>query len=243
MQVVAAALRVLEEVIGAQPIGVSELARRTGIPKSNVQRALLTLADEGWIQMDPEGSKGWVQAPKILALASRGLGNSMRDIARPVMQELLMLTNENVHLNVRQADNLVVLDKLESTHPVRVFDPLGTTVPLHASASGKAILAWAESTDIEDYISRMPEQFTAETIIEPEMLRQELKHIRELGYSFNRGEWRSEIRGIAAPILEPRGAPRFAISLSVPTHRFPDERVPEFSRLVMDAAQKIIHSL
>lgn len=243
MQVVVAALRVLEEVITAQPIGVSELARRTGIPKSNVQRALLTLADEGWIQPDAEGTRGWVQAPKILALASRGLGNSMRDIARPAMQRLLSLTNENVHLNVRQADNIVVLDKLDSTHPVRVFDPLGTTIPLHASASGKAMLAWAGPDDIDDYIRRMPEQFTDATIVQPELLRRELEQIRELGYAFNRGEWRSEIRGIAAPILESSGAPRFAISLSIPSHRFPEDKVPEFAQLVMDAARLISHSL
>lgn len=244
MQVVATALRVLEEVITGQPLGVSELARRTRMPKSTVQRALLTLADEGWIQPDPEGSKTWIQTPKILALASRGRGAGIRDIAMPVMKKLLEAVNENVHLTVRQNDDVVVLDKVDSSHPVRVFDPLGTTIPLHASASGKAILAWSGDDSIEDYLNhRLATHFTADTITDPDSLRTELEHIRESGYSYNRGEWRSEIKGIAAPIHEKHGTPRFAVSLSIPDHRLPETKVPELAALVTEAARNIAHAL
>lgn len=239
MQVVATALRVLEQVTVSQPIGVSELARRMSIPKSTVQRALLALAEEGWLQLDPEGNKCWIQTPKIIALASRGRGVGPRDVAMPVMQKLLSRVNENVHLTVRQGDDVVVLDKLDSTHPVRVFDPLGTTIPLHASASGKAILAWSGEASIEGYISRMPENFTLDTITNPGSLRAELKIIREHGYSYNRGEWRSEIKGIAAPIHEKHGSPQYAISLSIPDHRLSEADVPELAALIVAAAQQI----
>lgn len=243
MQVVATALRVLEEVITEQPVGVSELARRLDLPKSTIQRALRTLEDEGWLQSNAGGTRGWSQTPKILALASRGRGTGIREIALPVMQRLLAHANENVHLTARQGNNVVVVDKLESSHPVRVFDPIGTMIPLHASASGKALLAWSDEAEIREYLDKAIEEFTKHTFASPDDLRTELDNIRAQGYSYNRGEWRSEIKGIATVIREKNTAPRFAISYSIPDHRLPEENVPGLAERVIDAANAVADSL
>lgn len=242
MKVVVTAFRVLEEVAIGQPVGVSEVSRRLELPKSTVQRALRTLAAEGWVQQESNGSRHWIQTPKLLALASRGRGTTLREVAMPVMHRLLDAANENVHLTVRQGNNVVVVEKLESSHPVRVFDPLGTAIPLHASSTGKAILAWA-GAGIDEYIDQHLEVFTDRTIADPEALRQELQRIRQQGYSYNRGEWRSEIKSIAAPIREVHGSPRSAISVSAPDHRLPDEKVEVLADLVLLAAKEISESV
>lgn len=243
MKVVVTSFRVLEEVALGQPVGVSEIARRLGLPKSTVQRALETLADEHWIEQEPEGGRRWIQTPKLLALASRGRSTSLRELALPTMRWLLDQTNENVHLNVRQGENIVIVEKLESGHSVRVFDPLGTVVPLHASSSGKAILAWVATEELKNYMERGLPAFTSKTITDAGVFRAELAHIREIGYAFNRGEWRSEIRAVAAAIRDTSGAPRAAVSISAPKDRISKKDVPSLGALVRAAAEQIGNGL
>ena len=144
MRVVTTAFRVLEEVAVHQPVGVSELARILDEPKSTVQRALQALHEVGWVEQEPGGTRRWVQTTKLLALASRGGGVSLRERAMPVMQELLERTDENIHLSVRSERGITIIEKLESSKVVRPHDPLGLVAPLHATSTGKAILAWSD---------------------------------------------------------------------------------------------------
>lgn len=243
MKVVVTALRVLEEITAGPPMGVSELSRRLELPKSTVQRALETLTAEGWIQQEPNGSRHWMQTPKLLVLASRGGGTALRETALPVMHQLLSRVNENIHLTIRHDDNIVVVERLESTHLVRVFDPLGITIPLHASASGKAILAHATEAGIDEYINRNLKAYTADTLTDPDSIREELRDIRSRGYAYNRGEWRSEIKGIGAPIRDRHGPPYAGLSVSIPHHRLVEKDVEALGALVVQAAMDISRAL
>src|SRR5262245_60272422 len=94
--------RVLEEVAQLQPVGVSELARSTGMPKSTVQRCLLTLQYVGWLRMvDPTRAK-WGVTTKPLGIGLRAAGEEgLREAAQPFLDELRTVTSETVHLAVR----------------------------------------------------------------------------------------------------------------------------------------------
>lgn len=239
MRVVTTAFQVLEHVAEHQPIGVSELSRQLELPKSTVQRALVALNELGWIAQEPAEPRRWVQTTKLLALASRGGGLSLRERAMPVMQDLLERTDENVHLSVRNGAGVVIIEKLESSSVVRLFDPLGVVAPVHASSTGKAILAWSDPDDVEDLLSNALEGYTGRTIVSADEFRRELRSIRRHGYAVNRGEWREDVRGVAVPILDATGKAMGAISIAVPAHRLPDRRIPEVARLVVDAVSVI----
>lgn len=232
MRAVTTAFRVLEEVALHQPVGVSELARLLGEPKSTVQRALQALHDVGWVEQEPGGTRRWVQTTKLLALASRGGGVDLRERAMPVMRELAAQTDENIHLSVRHGLGITIIEKLDSSKAVRPHDPLGVVAPVHATSTGKAILAWSDPADVEDVIAHGLAGFTARTLVDPDALRRELQAIRDSGYSINRGEWRDDIRGVAAPIIDADGRARAAISVAVPAHRLPDEATPALGDLV-----------
>src|SRR5262249_14598955 len=136
------ALRVLEGVSDHQPVGVSELSRVLGVPKTTVQRALDTLLVGGWLNRNGDGV--WT-----LSLRSAGVGRragqprGVRERARPVMLQLSQVTDEAVRLWMPQGHNVVLVESFDSTLPVRSVQPstFSGTLPMHASAAGKAILA------------------------------------------------------------------------------------------------------
>ncbi|MGP3910862.1 IclR family transcriptional regulator [Nonomuraea sp. 10N515B] len=235
MQNVINALRVLEEVAVRQPAGVGELARGLGLPKSTVQRSLRTLHEAGWIRPAGGAVTRWQVTSKALQVGRRAeLG--LRDVALPVMEELRQRTGETIHLMVPEGDAVVLIERLETDKPLRIVLPLGIRLPLHASANGKAVLA-----HLDRPIDELP-AYTGTTITDPELLRAELAEVRARGYADNRGEWRSDIAAVASAVLGPDG-PVASLSISTPASRMPDDRRPEYGKLVTQAARTLTESL
>ncbi|GAB2909598.1 IclR family transcriptional regulator [Nonomuraea fastidiosa] len=228
MRSVVNALRALEAVAARQPIGVGELARELGLPKSTVQRSLKTLHEAGWIR--PAGGEvtRWQVTSKVLRLA-RTTELSLRDAAMPVMEELRQRTGETIHLMVPEGDAVVLIERLETDKPVRIVLPLGIRLPLHASANGKAVLA-----HLDRPLGELP-AYTENTITDPAALRAELDRVRARGYADNRGEWRSDIAAVAAAVLGPSG-PVASLSVSTPAGRMTETLRAEYGALVTEAA-------
>ncbi|AQZ65304.1 Transcriptional regulator, IclR family [[Actinomadura] parvosata subsp. kistnae] len=234
MQNVINALRVLEEVADRQPVGVGELARGLGLPKSTVQRSLKTLHEAGWIR--PAGGEvtRWQVTSKALQVARRTeLG--LRDAAVPVMEELRQRTGETIHLMVPEGDAVVLIERLETDKPLRIVLPLGTRLPLHASANGKAVLA-----HLDRPLGDLP-GYTDTTITDPRALRAELDAVLARGYADNRGEWRSDIAAVAAAVLAP--GPVASLSVSTPASRMTEELRAEYGKLVAGAARTLAELL
>jgi IclR family acetate operon transcriptional repressor len=122
---------------------------------------------------------------------------------------------------------------------VRLFDPIGEFFPIHACSTGKAILAWTDEAEVDAVIEAGLQNFTDGTITDPDDFRKELAKIREQGFSVNLGEWRSEVRGIAAPVLTAGGRPRGAISIAVPAHRLPEESVKTLGPIVASVVSQL----
>lgn len=182
MQSVLNALRVLEEVAARQPVGVADLARALDLPKSSAQRALRTLDTAGWIR--PAGGEvtRWVLTTKALRVGRRATGElSLRDVAVPLMEELRRRTDETVHLTVPDGDKVVLIERLETSQAVRIILALGTHLPIHASANGKAVLAASAPAVIDRQLTEKLEEFTEATVTDQDVLRAELARIRERG--------------------------------------------------------------
>lgn len=240
MRNVVNALRVLEEVAGRQPAGVSEIARALDLPKSSVQRALHTLATAGWIR--PVGSEitRWSLTGKALHVGRHAAGDlSLREAAMPVMEELRRGTEETIHLMVPEGERIVLIERLETPKPVRIVIPLGGSPPIHASANGKAVLAALPAAEAERVLAGGLARYTDTTIDDVEALRAELAAVKARGYATNKGEWRADIAAVAAAIPDPDGRPVASLSISTPINRLPDERRPEYGSLVRAAARRV----
>jgi IclR family transcriptional regulator, acetate operon repressor len=244
MQIVVNALRALEEVAERQPIGVADLARALELPKSSVQRTLVTLHSAGWIRPTGATPTRWVVTTKALHVGRHATGElGLRDVALPVMEDLRRRTDETIHLAVREGTNVVLLERLETSQPVRIILPLGQHLSMHASANGKAVLAADPAEAAERYIDQGLHRFTGTTITDPRRLREELADIRARGYATNSGEWRSDVSAVAAAIVGEAGLPVASISVNVPTSRMTDEARPEYGAFVGEAAKRISAAL
>ncbi|MGH4034034.1 IclR family transcriptional regulator [Actinomycetota bacterium Odt1-20B] len=240
MQSVLNALRVLEEVSARQPIGVADLARTLDLPKSSAQRALRTLHTAGWIR--PAGGEvtRWVLTTKALQVGRRATGElGLRDVAVPLMEELRRRTDETVHLTVPNGDKVVLIERLETSKPVRIILALGTLLPLHASANGKAVLAASPPEVRERHLAHGLEEFTDATVTDRKRLLDELTLIRERGYATNSGEWRTDVSAVAAPVLDASGLPIASISVNMPTSRMTAEASAAHGALVSETARQV----
>ncbi|MFC7403278.1 IclR family transcriptional regulator [Citricoccus sp. GCM10030269] len=242
MQVVTNALRVVECVVTHQPVGVSEIARELELPKSSVQRALEVLQENGWLTRDRTNPRRWVQTPRIWMLAHAGPGMEIRELTWDVQQWLNEKTDESVHVTHHQGDNIVVVDRVESTKSIRVFDPIGTTVPMHLSGSGRALLSTWDRADVESYLERQRAVLPEEQHPDEEALFAELEETRARGYSVNRGSWRSEISGVGVALRldGPAKPAEYGIAIAIPTHRFDPDKVEYYGELVEEGRDRIL---
>ncbi|MEU6821130.1 IclR family transcriptional regulator [Streptomyces atriruber] len=244
MQSVLNALRVLEEVAARQPIGVADLARRLELPKSSAQRALRTLHEAGWIRPAAGEVTRWVVTTKALQVGRRATGElSLRDVALPLMEELRRRIDETVHLTVPDGDKVVLIERLETSKPVRIILALGTQLPIHASANGKAVLAASPREVIARHLDAGLEGFTASTITDKERLLAELVRIRERGYATNGGEWRDDVSAVAAAVRDESGSPVASISVNMPTSRMTREASAAYGALVSETARQVSTAL
>ena len=234
------ALQALEAVAAAQPMGVSELARRLDISKPAAQRALRSLADSGWIRRSEEQPGRWVLTVKVVAVAAEvGSELGLRDVARPTVRALADATGEAIHVSVLDGLDVVTIDQTDSTQVLRIYWSTGTRSPAYAAASGKAMLAVLPADERDRHLPAELDRMTTHTIISRDALHQELDEIAVRGYALQRGELRDDIASVAAPILARPGHPVAAVSIFMPAHRFPEGKDEQLGTLVTEAATKI----
>jgi IclR family acetate operon transcriptional repressor len=212
------ALRVFEEVARLQPAGLSDLARRLEVPKSTVQRCLKTLEEAGWVRSSPEGR--WEITGLAFRVGSAVAGrDNLREVALPELSALQMSTGETVHLAVPDGDELVLIERLDSSHQVRAFMALGTRLPLHAAATGKAFLATLSDERIAAYLSHAPAKTTEHTITDADELWEEIALIRRRGYATTIEGLHDGICAVAVALRGRYGPARACFSISGPSSR------------------------
>ena len=233
-------LRVLEEVASRQPIGVGELARVLDMPKSSVQRALVTLHTAGWIRPAAGEFTRWVITTRALAVGGRASGDlDLRGAALPIMEDLRRHTGETIHLTVPEDGKMVLIERLETDKPVRTSMALGHALPLHASANGKAVLANSSPDVIRRLLADELPRYTDTTITDPDELRAELAAIRERGFAVNHGEWRSDVGSVAAAVMGGHEKPIASLSVNIPISRLTQESEADFGAAVSEAASSL----
>jgi IclR family acetate operon transcriptional repressor len=241
MKSVTRSLRILEAVAQHQPVTVGELTKIFGLPKSTVQRTLVTLSEAGWLRASRKDTTRWEIGARVLAVRPAALqGSSLFAAAREPMVRLRDQVNETIHLSVPDAlDGMVVVDRVDCAHAVRTFHAIGDLSPLHATAVGRAILAHLPKQDVEELLAGGLERFSDTTPVDPAELRADLGRIRTEGYAVNDNQFRPGVCAIAAPVLDEDGTPLASVAISMPDSRYDAERTPEWGRLVTETTAEI----
>lgn len=216
-------LDVLAQAGGELPL--NEIARQTGLNVSTCHHLLSTLAHRGYVGQNPRG-RSYFLGTRILELSSIRLRQfNLVDVAMPELRRLNAETQESVHLAVMQGHDLTTLAKLDSPRPVRVgTDGISKSDAAHATATGKAILAWLPEQEIARILAAKGlKRFTDKTICDADALMEDLRHVRRNGYAVDREEFQPGVVCIGAAIRDHLGAVIGAISCSMPEQRAHDD--------------------
>lgn len=237
MRSVRTTFQVIEAVADHQPVGLSELARKMDLPKSTVQRSLATLAELGWIRPEAPESTRWTLGDRVRALSEKvdDVG-FLREAALPALASLNDQTSETVHLAVAEARTMRLIERRDSKHPLRFVQPIGIRSPMHATSTGKSVLAFYPDLEIDAYLDGGLTEVTAHTITNPTEMRAELKAVRERGYAIAQEELLDGVVSIAASIRSTSGRPIAAISISGPASRLSQDVFARYGKLVTTAA-------
>lgn len=240
-QSVATALHILEAVARLQPVGLSELTRETAVSKATVQRCLATLRDEHWLRQTTDSGQ-WVLTTKAFVIGAQVPdAQRIREMALRTLSDLQDYTKENVHLMVPEGRTMVLIERLDSAHPVRVFRPIGGARPMHATANGIAYLAYQPPAVAEEYVAAGLEPVTEHTTTDPDTFIALLEQVRRQGYAINEQGLEDGTTAVAAPILGPDQRSIAAFSISAPSIRLTPDLYPDYGQRALHASKEISH--
>jgi DNA-binding IclR family transcriptional regulator len=198
-------------------LSLSELSRRTGISKASVHRLAQELLAWGMLERSGTDYRLGMRAFELGSRVPRF--RVLRDTLRPYMERLHFATQEIVHLAVLDGLEVLYLEKI--TGDVRVARPsrIAGRMPLHCTATGKVLLAYATASLLEEVLARPLERRTPSTIVAPEVLREQMSRARNAGHATENEETAIGYCSVAVPLFGSSGLVLGAMSITAPTYR------------------------
>lgn len=225
------ALRVLR-VLAAHPggVGVTQLSQILGIGKSSAHLLLATLSDEDFVVQAGDGRYQLGLGAFEVGAAAGGVASAGGPLT-PELRALADRCGEAVSLASASGPDAIIVQRVESVSILRAEIHVGTRMPLHASASGKYLLATMPEERLERlFPSEQLPRVTPHTVQTKTVLREQLAEARTRGYARNDDEYTVGISGVATGVVDATGAVVFALSIAGPTHRFrPEEWVEDLT--------------
>lgn len=221
------AFHLLQLVVAAgDSIGVRELSRRSGLPRSTVGRSLGILADLGMVARNTDGSAmaGSALATLQPAASTRPM---LGDLLRPLLAELVQTFGENAALSVDDGDALLYVSQVSGEHPVSVPDVTQERHHFHLVAPGLVTMASWDNTRLADQL-RTVQPANEYSVTSAKAIRARLREIRSVGWCWTNQELDVGVNGLAVPI-EAQGELLATISLFAPTYRFSPELRPDLA--------------
>jgi IclR family acetate operon transcriptional repressor len=220
-------------------LGVGAVSKELGLNLSTTHRIVRALVAEGYLAQNTNNERYYLGTAALL-LGQAAHRNFALEVVTPALRRLSERTGESVNLGVLVAGGAVVVERIESDNPLRFTQPPGTRTPLHASAMGKALLAFNPDAERQllKGVKRL-ERITPNTHVSPRALRSDLERTRARGWSVDDEESHTAVRCVGAPILDSAGMARAAIAAQAPAIRVPAHRLDELGPEVASAAKEI----
>jgi DNA-binding IclR family transcriptional regulator len=235
---VARALQVLDAFRHSDdPMGNSELAERTGLPKPTVSRLTYTLAHGGYLAYDSK-RREYELGGGALALGAAALSRrNVRTVALPLMRALADESGFNVGLGTCDHEHrMIYTDACEGFALIGLRLRAGDRIPLLTSAMGRAWLAAAQPETLQSILTT--QQGRPEFAAWTKVIDSARRDVQRQGFCISAGDWQQDIHGVAAPIRT--GDRVFAINLGGPAYRLPVTRLKaEFGPRIAAIAQSI----
>lgn len=245
IQSVQRALQLLKRFAPDRPQwSVTELARSTGLHKSVVTRLMATMALEGFVVQDPT-TRTYSIGPQAFAVGSMYRPYALLEqLARPVLQDLMIRSNHSTSLGVPAGDRFLTLISIQSNQSIRVAFEVGQQPYYHSASVGKALLAGMDNDRIRELLGPGPlPKVTPYTTESLDALLEELERIRETGIAISREESIIGVGGVAAPVKNSLGECIAAVGIAYPAHVVTEADITEFGRLVREGAETLSQAI
>jgi len=232
---------------GARQMPLGEIAERLDLPKSGAHRLLATLVDLGWAEQDDETSF-YRLTMRLAVLGQRFyVASGLPDICQPVLDRFAHDCREFARLAVVDGSALVWIAHAQGATGGLLYQPADTTgtVPLFATASGKAWLATLDSNDAVQLVAKhggfgQADRYGPNVIRSIEVLLKELRATARRGYGLALNEAEPGVTAIAAAIRSgPDGESVGTVSIAGPSARMTESRVRELAPLVTQCATEL----
>ena len=245
IQSVDRAVRILKALAaGPGRLGVSELSERLGLAKGTVHGLLRTLQAHGLVEQHPDSDK-YQLGPELLQLSNRYLDLSdLRSRALAWSELLATRANEAVRVGALHGGGVLIVHHVFRPDSSLQILEVGEVLPLHATALGKAVLAYLPDDVQSDLLADGLTKLTGHTLATVAPLRRELVAVRDRGYAVEREEAVLGEAGVAAPIFDRSAAPIGAVGIAGPRERLLRRgREPGVAAAVLEAARGISRDL
>jgi len=245
VQSVVRALQVMQTLADEnRELSLTEIADRLSWPKSTAHGILATLRDYRFVDQSSVNGR-YRLGIRLFELGHKVAQNwDIRKIALPVMQKLNKQFGEMVQLATEDFGEVFYIEKVDSTHIIRIVSETGTRLPMHCSGLGKAMLAYRTPAEVKRILSRSGmRRMTNNTITDPVKMDIELAKIREQGFAMDDQEIMEGLRCVAAPIWDKRGDVRYAICVSGLAEQLKGEYLAQIREAVQESAREISYHM
>ncbi|MDP2127342.1 MAG: IclR family transcriptional regulator [Pseudohongiella sp.] len=222
------------------PVGVSALATKLALPKSNVHRTLGTLVSAGYVRRLENGT--YEASLKVWELGMQVMKrNQLRRAAIAFMHALQGVTTETVTLVAPDGDDCLYIHQMEASAPLRISTAAGERAPAVMTISGRVMMAFY--ADAEHRAQRLYDAVSPRPPFGLETLLSDLKTIRQNGYAMSGSHWRPGINSMAGVICGPDGVPVGAIAVAGSKERFTGEKMQELVQPLLSACANVSRAL
>lgn len=217
--------------------GVSDLSRDLNLTKSNTFRLLQTLKTLGYVRHGED--KLYSATLKTWQMGGRVIENlNLPELTREEMRKIADATRETIYLAVPDNLSIVYIDMIDSLRPIRSWNRIGGSAPIHCVGTGKAIIA-ANYHSMRSVLKGGLAKYTSRTITSLTALEADIETTRKNGYAFDTGEFREGVVGTGAAICLPNGLAIAAIGVSVLETNLHEHGRDKLGRLVREAGERI----
>jgi IclR family transcriptional regulator, acetate operon repressor len=238
-QTIARAIGILKCFTDAQPqLSLAEIVEATRLNKATAHRMLAALEREGLIARPGDG-EAYRLGSEAIALGGRALrATTLHAASHPELETLAQVTGESATIEALIGDTMFILDEAISARLLGAMPSIGTRWAVHATSTGKAVLAHLGAAELERLLEQPLARFTPHTIASAAELKQEIAAVRRLGYATVCDELEVGYAAVAAPIFDHQGRVVAAICIGGPTVRLSPARLAELSSAVKQAAAR-----
>jgi DNA-binding IclR family transcriptional regulator len=243
VQSVDRAVTVLELVAKHGEAGITEIALELGVHKSTVSRLLSVLESRGMVEQLGDRGK-YVIGFGIVRLAGAATGRiDLARLGQASCQELADQLGETVNIAILDQDSAINITQAHGSAAVSAQNWVGQRTPLHATSSGKILLAHMAPDGRRRLLRRRLEEFTPRTITDADLLKVELERIAADGYATCFEEFELGMHAVAAPVLDHSGQIVGALSASGPAYRLPRRRIRQLADELAAVAGQLSNQL